>query len=182
MIARDVLFLCTFVPHDLRHEIHDAMALHRLGGRIVEPERRHISLFGFGPPSPAIVERIDRAMMSVKPRLRPFGVVFEHLVIGARQSLLLPAVGETIDGLERYSDQCLAAIAEQGLHLSTGSFARPHVTLSYGGGIDGGTQPVYPLSWLVEDVALVVSHQGRHRYTVLRRWPLDAAPDRRPCQ
>jgi len=183
MIARNALFLCTFVPPDLRGEIHDAMALHGLRGRMVEPKRGHISLFGFGPPMPAIVDRIDRAMESVKSRLRPFGVVFELLVIGARQSLLLPAVGETIEGLTRYSDQCLAAFADQGLHLSKGSTARPHVTLSYGGGVDGGTRPVYPLGWLVQDVALVVSHRGRHRYTVLRRWPLDPAPDRRrPCQ
>lgn len=182
MIDQDVLFLCTFVPPDLSGVIHDAMALHGLGGRLVEPERRHISLFGFGPPSNVIVDRIDRAMAVVTPRSRPFGVIFEQLVIGARQSLLLPGYGETIEGLERYSDDCLAAFAEQGLHLSKGPSSKPHVTLSYGGGFDGGTKLLDPISWLVQDVSLVISDRPHHRYTFLRRFALDAAADGRSCQ
>jgi 2'-5' RNA ligase len=182
MIEQDVMFLCTFVPPDLSGEIHDAMVLHGLGGRLVEPERRHISLFGFGPPSDAVVDRIDRAMEMTKPGSRPFAVIFEQLVIGARQSLLLPAHGETLEGLDRYSDDCLAAFAAQGLHLTKGSSSKPHVTLSYKGGVDGGTKPLDPISWRVQDVTLIISHRPHHRYTFVRRWPLDAESDGRSCQ
>jgi 2'-5' RNA ligase len=183
MIAKkeDVLFLCSFVPPSLNDEIDDAMRGYGLRGRMIEPERRHISLFGFGAPTRGLVDRIDRAMESLRSRSQPFGVIFERLVIGARQSLLLPAEGETIEGLERYDHQCLTAFAEQGLHLSKGSSSEPHVTLGYDG-VDRGTTSLYPVSWRVQDVSLVISHRGEHRYTFLRRFPLDAAADGRSCQ
>jgi 2'-5' RNA ligase len=179
---RDVLFLFAFVPPTLDDEIREGMALHDLRGRMIEPERRHITLFGFGPPSQTVVGRIERAMDALQPRLRPFGVIFEFLVVGAKQSLLLPAADKTLEGLKRTSDQCRIAFAEQGLSPPISRSSKPHVTVSYDGGIDGGTQPVYPVSWLVRDVALVVSHQNRHRHEVLRRWRLDAAPAGRSCQ
>jgi 2'-5' RNA ligase len=178
---QDVLFLCIFVPPDPNGEIDDAIAMHGLRGRMVEPERRHLSLIGFGEPRDTIIEQIDRAIASAKPRLRPFGVVFEQLVISARQSLLLPGHGERIQGLERFDDTCLAAFGVQGLQLSKDRSSRPHVTLGYDG-VDGGTKSIDPVSWQVRDVSLIVSHQGEHRYTFLERFALDGAGDGRSCQ
>lgn len=66
----------------------------------------------------------------------------------------------------------LLILLGQGRHIER-SFT-PHVTLAYSRGELLASEPIPPVHWLVNELALVHSVVGQADYEVLERWPLPA--------
>jgi len=142
---------------------------HKFDGKVIEPERLHVSLFFLGELSEQIVRVACEAAAEV--RAPPFDVLFDRSASfqgkpGNRPLVLIGDDG--LDRLKSFRQTLAAAMARKGLrHLAKRNFA-PHVTLLYA---DRAVEehPIEPIRWTVNEFVLVHSMHG-HVY--LARWPL----------
>jgi 2'-5' RNA ligase len=141
------------------------------GLKLVSAARRHITLADLSMSDAPEDYRIQLAhwVMATVPPFA-FRVVFDQLVASARNTLLkasqplvgaLEAQGHVLDMLRHY-----------GLDLPDKAAPVPHVTLGYSHRDSGGVQPIDGISWLVDELVLVRSWQGRTWHEELGRWTL----------
>jgi 2'-5' RNA ligase len=144
---------------------------HQFNGRLIEPERLHISLFFLG----GLPEQDIRAarMAAAEVRMEPFEVLFDRTASfhGKRGSRPFVLVGDR--GLQRLTSfrQMLgAAMLRRGLRRVAETNFTPHVTLLYDArGVE--EYPIEPISWTVKEVVLIRSLRG---HDCQARWPLEA--------
>jgi 2'-5' RNA ligase len=78
---------------------------------------------------------------------------------------------EPLEALRMFRERLGFALMRAGIPFEQGRRFTPHVTLLYGG------QPmpekeIEPISWLVEDFALIDSFIGETKHVEVGRWPL----------
>jgi 2'-5' RNA ligase len=168
--AHDHLFFATFVPPDADLALRSATDFHDFTDRLIEPDRRHVTLLALGPPTSRLDRTIRQATDLLTDSLRRFRVVFDRLVIRSDRSLVVPA--EPLLGVETCQERLLAALTASGLRLPKTHASKPHVTLGYRGGVERAVAPIDPVSWWAEEVALVRSLHGEHKHELVERWPL----------
>jgi RNA 2',3'-cyclic 3'-phosphodiesterase len=142
---------------------------HMFDGKIIEPERLHISLFFLGGmPGPA-VRIICEAAAEV--RSPPFEVLFDRSVTfrGKPGNRLLVLVGD--DGLDRlrsFRRTIGVAMSSKGLRYLAKKEFTPHITLLYA---ERAVEenPIEPIGRAVNECVLIHSMRG---HTHLARWPL----------
>jgi RNA 2',3'-cyclic 3'-phosphodiesterase len=142
---------------------------HRLDGRLVAPERLHISLFALGGlPEGQHCAAWETAM---EVRTAPFEVAFDRTASlrgrpGHRPFVLVGDKG--LHALQSFRETFCVALARKGMRrLATTNFT-PHVTLLYDAG-DVDEHPIEPIGWTVREFVLIRSSNG-HEHLV--RWPL----------
>ena len=148
------------------HLLADALKrAHRFDGRLIAPERLHISLFALG----GLAEGQHCAAMEV--RTAPFEVSFDRTASfrGRPGNHPFVLVGEKgLHALQSFREMFCAALARRGMRrLATTNFT-PHVTLLYDAR-DVDECPVEPIGWTVKEFVLIRSLNG-HEHLV--RWPL----------
>jgi 2'-5' RNA ligase len=177
--ATDGLFLAVLPETQARPRIEGtAQQLrnrHELKGRLLAPDRYHISLFSFGEHNglpPRLVSEVMKAAAAIEAS--PFDVAFDRAVsfYGGKQRPLVLCGGDGLAklvALQRFVD---VAMQKARLGRAKQQFV-PHVTLLYDeNGIE--EQPIERIGWTVTEFVLVHSLLGRGQYNILGRWPLRA--------
>lgn len=169
------LFLAVLPPPAVAARI-DALnaTVRRRFACIATPRLPHVSLHCLGDYRDvphAAVERVQRAAGQVA--VAPFETAFDRLQVfsGAKRPLVLRC-GKGTHGFVALRKAVVAALAGRALPLADWHFT-PHLTLFYGGGDVPETVLQRPIAWRVEAFALVLSLQGRRRYELCGRWPLE---------
>jgi RNA 2',3'-cyclic 3'-phosphodiesterase len=142
---------------------------HRFNGRLIAPERLHISLFALSGLAEGQHCAAWEAAMEV--RTSPFEVSFDRTASfrGRPGNHPFVLVGEKgLQALQSFREMFCAALARRGMRrLATTNFT-PHVTLLYDAR-DVDEYPVEPIGWTVKEFVLIRSLNG-HEHLV--RWPL----------
>jgi 2'-5' RNA ligase len=169
------LFLATVPDAATAERIHRlANALkhaHRLNGKLIAPERLHISLFFLGDMSERFVGAANEAAMQV--RTEPFEVSFDRTASfrgrpGNRPFVLIGESG--LRRLESFRRMLGAALTRSGLKRVANTNFTPHVTLLYDArSVD--EHPIQPIFWTVTEFVLIRSMKG---HACHGRWPLRA--------
>jgi 2'-5' RNA ligase len=144
---------------------------HQFSGKLIEPERLHVSLFFLG----GLPEQDIRAarMAAAEVRMEPFEVLFDRTASfrGKRGSRPFVLVGDKgLQSLTSFRRMLGEAMLRRGLRRVANMNFTPHVTLLYDArGVE--EYPIEPISWTVNEFVLIRSLRG-HDYQA--RWPLGA--------
>ena len=150
-----------------------------VGGKPMEPERLHVSLYLMvryerGDPFPqADVERWIQAGSAV-PRTA-FDVQFDGVATfgGKTNPLVLKSRdGQGVAGVRAFQRELGIALANAGETLRERPF-EPHMSMSYQG-MRIAEQATPSVSWTPGELVLIDSHVGKHIHEVLAAWPLRA--------
>jgi 2'-5' RNA ligase len=142
---------------------------HRFSGRLIDPDRLHISLLFLGEPSEYMVRIACEAAADV--RVPPFEVRFDRSVSfqgrpGNRPFVLVGDDG--LDGVRSLRRALGATLARKGLKRLARREFTPHITLLYAErSVD--EYPIAPIRWTVNEFVLIHSMRG---HTHLARWAL----------
>jgi 2'-5' RNA ligase len=167
------LFLAAVPDADTARRIYRfAVALkraHGFDGKIIEPERLHVSLFFLGE-SPELAVRIA-CEAAAEIRTSPFDVLFDRSVTFRGKPGNQPSVLTGDDGLDRlksFRRTLGLAMASNGLRFLAKKDFTPHITLMYAEH-DVEEHPIEPIGWTVNEFVLI---QSMHGHVHLGRWPL----------
>ncbi len=144
---------------------------HKFDGKLIAPERLHISLFFLG----GLPERHIRVACEAATELRTesFEVSFDRTASfrgrpGNRPFVLIGESG--LRRLESFRRMLGTELTRSGLRQVANTNFTPHVTLLYDArSVD--EYPIQPIFWTVTEFVLIHSMKG-HDY--LGRWPLQA--------
>ena len=169
----DRLFFAAIPDAGAATQIHRRAAIlrraHNLRGRLIEPERLHVSLFFLGGlPKQSLGIACE---IAADVRAEPFEVSFDRSVSFRGQPGSRPFVLVGDDGLRQLATfrQMLGAeMTRRGLRRRANTNFTPHVTLLYdANSVD--EHPIAPISWTVNEFVLVHSVNG---HAHLARWQL----------
>ncbi|XIA62535.1 2'-5' RNA ligase family protein [Bradyrhizobium sp. TZ2] len=144
---------------------------HRFDGKLIAPQRLHISLFFLG----GLPERSIHAACEAAADLRAarFAVSFDRTASfrgrpGNRPFVLIGEEG--LGRLQSFRRMLGAALTRKGLRRVANTNFTPHVTLLYDArGVE--EHPIEPIFWTVTEFVLIDSMKG-HDYRA--RWSLQA--------
>jgi len=145
---------------------------HRFSGKLIVPERLHLSLFFLS----GLSEQMLRAAYEVLASLSvpPFDICFDRTASFRGRSGSRPFVligGDGVGRLKSFRRELGAGLARAGLKRLANTNFEPHVTLLY----DARSVEEYPLgapiSWTISEVVLVQSSKG---HAHLAKWQLRA--------
>ncbi len=144
---------------------------HHFDGKLIAPQRLHISLFFLG----GLPESRLRAACDATTDLRsaPFEVLFDRTASFQGRSGNRPFVLIGEDGLCRlqsFRRMLGDALTRKELRRVANTHFTPHVTLLYGAR-SVEEHPIWPIRWTVSEFVLIHSRKGHH---YLARWPLQA--------
>ncbi|NOJ40775.1 hypothetical protein HCN58_14385 [Bradyrhizobium sp. WSM 1791] len=142
---------------------------HCFNGKLIAPERLHVSLFSLGGlPDRQLCAACEAA---TELRTQPFEVSFDRTASfrgqpGNRPFVLIGEKG--LRWLQSFRQMLGVAMARRGLRRLANTNFTPHVTLLYDArGVD--EYPIEPVGWTVTEFVLVHSQRG-HQH--LARWCL----------
>lgn len=166
------LFFALFPSGPSRGRIADAAAgIERTqpsGGRLLKPDRYHVTLRFLGDfdPLPPALPDAARAAGDAVP-LRRFEWMLDHAgSFGGNGVRWLG--GPSSDGLQALWSDLGDALARQGIRVVRQGFA-PHLTIVRDARAPLGRTVIDPISWVVDGFALVEGRPGRP-YEILQRW------------
>jgi 2'-5' RNA ligase len=147
----------------------------RAGGRAVPADKVHLTLAFLGEVAPDRADDLVKA--ADKVREAPFDLVLDR--VGAFRRARVTWVGSTnappaliaVEGMLR------EALRARGFELEERPFA-PHVTLVRKAEKTLAPEPIEPIAWRVEEIALVSSEPGTGAYKTMATWPLKARKKR----
>lgn len=166
------LFFALLPPASLRDRIADAAAgIERMqpsGGRQLKPDRYHVTLRFLGDfdPLPPSLPTAARAAGDAVP-LRRFEWVLDHAGSFDGNGVRWLG-GAASDGVQALWCDLGDALARQGIRVARQGFA-PHLTVARDARAPLGHVAIDPISWTVDEFALVGSRPGRP-YEILQRW------------
>ena len=146
-----------------------------IGGRQLDAERLHVSLFAVGAyldlrPDTDIA-RWCRAGAAV--RCLPAEIVFDRVASfgGEGNPLVFKSADDVgVAGLLALHQALGIELANTGERVKRQRIT-PHMTMSYRGKRIAETA-IEPVRWQLHELVLVDSHVGAHRHDVIGRWPL----------
>ena len=167
------LFLAAVPDAGTAERIHQLASglkrAHRFDGRLIAPERLHISLFALGGlPEGQHCSAWEAAM---EVRTAPFQVWFDRTTSfrGRPDNHPFVLIGEQgLRGLQSFRQMFCAALTRRGMRRLANTNFTPHVTLLYDAR-DVDEHPIEPIGWTVKEFVLIRSLNG-HEHLV--RWPL----------
>jgi RNA 2',3'-cyclic 3'-phosphodiesterase len=145
---------------------------HRFSGKLIAPERLHISLFFLGGLPETMVHAACDALGEL--RAQPFRVSFDRTASFRGRSGSRPFVLIGDDGLNQLRSfrQALGAeLARQGLKHRAKTNFEPHVTLLYDDRSVEEYPVAEPISWVINEFVLIHSFSG---HAHLAKWRLRA--------
>jgi RNA 2',3'-cyclic 3'-phosphodiesterase len=144
---------------------------HKFDGKLIAPERLHISLFFLGGLRECDILAAREAATELQTE--PFEVSFDRTVSfrgrpGNRPFVLIGENG--LRRLESFRRMLGGALTRSGLRRAANTTFTPHVTLLYDAR-SADEHPIQPILWTVTEYVLIRSMKG-HDY--LERWPMRA--------
>lgn len=150
-----------------------------LGGKLVRPDHRHISLAMLGDYDglPKLLVE-DACYAGSVVRAQVFDVSFNRLSAFGGGALVLRA-SDGIPQFEAFWRAFAAALLDSPLQPFVPNSVEPHVTLLRDRARVPriGERPIEPIGWTVREFVLIHSFLGQDRYQVIRRWQLDGRDD-----
>jgi 2'-5' RNA ligase len=134
---------------------------HRFSGRLIAPDRLHVSLFFVGGLPHAMVDEICHALTEL--RMPPFDVAFDRSVSFRGREGCRPFVLIGDDGpseLKSCHRAVGAALHHAGLRCRTGANFTPHVTLLYDVRSAEEHPIAEPIYWVASELVLIKSMNG----------------------
>ena len=173
--SRARLFLAAIPDAATAERIHGLAGVlkraHRFNGKLIAPERLHVSLFSLnGLPDRQLYAACEAA---TELRTEPFEVSFDRTASfrGRPGNRPFVMIGENgLRHLEQFRRMLGAALTQRGLRRAANTNFTPHVTLLYDARC-ADEHPIQPIFWTVTEFVLIHSMKG-HDY--LARWPLQA--------
>jgi 2'-5' RNA ligase len=167
------LFLAAVPDADIATRIYRLAGVlkraHKFDGRLIEPERLHITLLFLGGAPEHKVRMACEAVAEVRDQ--PFEVLFDRYASfrGKPGNHPLVLIGDDgLDRLKSFRRMLGGAMARRGLkHFAKKDFT-PHVTLLYAER-SVEEHPIEPICWTVNEFVLI---QSIHGHAHLARWPL----------
>jgi 2'-5' RNA ligase len=143
----------------------------RAGGRVIPREKIHLTLAFLGEVAPNRADDLVQAADAV--REAPFDLVLDR--IGGFRRARVAWVGATNPppGLIGVEATLRAGLRARGFDLEERPYT-PHVTLVRKVDRTLPAEPIEPIAWRVEEIALVRSELGSGTYSVVTTWPLKA--------
>lgn len=174
--ATDGLFFALFpdasAAAQLSRTAQQLCIRHRLFGRVLAPERLHVSLLGLGAHSGLPPDLVAGAMEAAgEIAASPFEVTFDRAVsfLGKQRPLVLCS-GDDVPELIALQRALGGAARAKGLGRAKPQYT-PHITVLYDErGIED--HAIEPVRWTVREFVLVHSLRGEGKYIPLGRWPL----------
>jgi 2'-5' RNA ligase len=167
------LFFALVPPPALRDRIAAAAAAveraHPSGGRMLKPDRYHLTLRFLGDfdPLPPSLPDAARAAGDAVP-LQPLELLLDHAgSFGSNGVRWLGGPGN--DALQALWRDLGDALARRGVRLPREPGFAPHVTIVRDARAPLGRAPIDPLGWAVDGFALVLSRPGRPNEILYRR-------------
>ncbi len=147
---------------------------HRLTGAVLDAARLHVTLQVIGDyartPTPAIIQAAMDALASVDETAP--STCWDRLHSFPGNGALVLRCDTTSDGaVARLREAVQQALARQGLRAKPSS--TPHMTLMYDKH-PVAMHPIEPICWTATEVALILSHLGKHRHQWLARRALNS--------
>ena len=144
---------------------------HRLRGKLMEPDRLHVTLRLVGnydglPES--VVDDAKRAGNSIA--MGPFDVAFSHAATLGGEAFALFR-GEGSEALVALGDAIGVAMAKVGLRSSASQFKTPHISLLRAPS-RVPEERVEPTRWTAREFVLIQSLIGKKEHRIKARWPL----------
>jgi len=144
---------------------------HRLRGKLMEPDRLHVTLRLVGNYDglrESVVDEAKRAADSIV--MAPFDVAFSHAATLGGEAFALFR-GQGSDALVALGDAIGVAMAKVGLKSSASQFKTPHISLLRAPS-RVPEEPVEPVHWTASEFVLIHSLIGKHEHRIKARWPL----------
>lgn len=173
-----VLFFAAVPPPDIKDRM--AKAWQTFGtGEAIRYDKLHLSIHavaGVDHVDPILVKRAWQAADVL--RTAPFILRFDHLATLSGDPGNDPLVLAT-DSLSRSLKDLAAELhtscRKLGLTASRSQKVTPHVTLAYGPGFPEKRPLDQPITWAIEEITLIDSHQGKghHEHLGTRLLPKD---------
>jgi 2'-5' RNA ligase len=166
------LFFALVPPPAVRARIAQAAAAveqaHPSGGRLLKPDRYHVTLRFLGDfdPLPPSLPGAARAAGDAS-KLRRFGLRLDHAGSFGRNGVRWLG-GPPNDALQALWSELGDALARQGVRVLREGFV-PHLTIARDARAPLAHVPIEPISWPVDGFALIESRPGRP-YEILQRW------------
>jgi 2'-5' RNA ligase len=148
---------------------------HRFMGRLIPPERLHVSLFFLGGLHGAGVRSVCETAAEMTLTLTPFDVSFDRTASfgGKRANHPFVLFGEGgLSALTSFRQAFAAAMTRKGLRRLANTNFTPHLTLLYS---ERRVEeyPIHPIGWTVSELVLIHSMRGHVR---VAEWPLGGDP------
>lgn len=165
------LFFALVPPPAVRERIAQAAAAversHPSGGRLLKPDRYHVTLRFLGDfdPLPPSLPDAARAAADAVP-LEAFDMLLDHAGSFGRNGVRWLG-GPPNDALQALWSDLGNALARQGVRVVREGFV-PHLTIARDVRAALTPAPIDPVSWRVDGFALVESRPGRP-YGILHR-------------
>jgi RNA 2',3'-cyclic 3'-phosphodiesterase len=145
---------------------------HRFSGKLIAPDRLHVSLFFLGRPR----ENIEGAALEAAGEMRfpPFGVSFDRTASFRGRPGSCPFVligGDGVGRLKSFRQGLGAGLAREGLRRLANTNFEPHVTLLYDARGADEYPLAQPISWTINEIVLIRSRNG---HAHLAKWRLRA--------
>jgi 2'-5' RNA ligase len=176
--ATDRLFFAIFpdpaTAADIARQAGVFRAAHQLNGRLLSPERFHITLHHLGDHAGVrrdIVAMAGEAAEAIT--IAPFEVAFDRAASfhnGGNNPFVLQG-GEGLEALKAFQRDLGLAMARAGLGKLADKSFTPHVTLLYDRRLVA-EQAIAPIRWTAGSFTLVHSLLGRTEHVALGNWPL----------
>lgn len=145
---------------------------HNFSGKLIAPDRLHVSLFFLG----GLPEQMVRILCEAadKVRVSPIEVSFDRTASfrgrdGSRPFVLIG--GDGLNQLKSFRQALATELTRQGLTRRAMTNFEPHITLLYDDRSVEEYPVAEPISWVVNEFVLIHSMNG---HTHLAKWPLRA--------
>jgi len=145
-----------------------------LRGRLLSPERLHVSLLSIGcfvGPGPLhIVNDVKKLARAVV--MPPFELSFDRVASFGAGALVLTG-GESAGDVMRLRHSLKLTLAKAGVKLRSRKSFMPHMTMAYADRMP--TLAIEPICWPASEFVLIDSLIGQSKHVLLGRWPLRSA-------
>lgn len=149
---------------------------HGFSGKLIAPQRLHISLFFLGGFSSEVTNAAPTTFVEL--RMSPFKVSFDRTASfrGPPGSCPFVLVGsEGLSQLKSFRQGLATAWAREGLMRLANTSFEPHVTLLYDARCVEEYPLAEPISWIINEIVLIHSRNG---HAHLAKWRLRAQEKR----
>ena len=148
------------------------------GGRVMRPASLHLTLAFVGAVAPSMIPRLEEIASGICAE--SFELSLDRLGFWPQRGILWAGCRETPTPLRRLAGALVADLRAAGFAVDhrSGADLVPHVTLARRARCAPLPRLGTPISWQVDDFALVESHlhPSAASYRTLVRFPLAAAP------
>jgi RNA 2',3'-cyclic 3'-phosphodiesterase len=176
------LFLAIFPDADTAGYISEQAVVLRdkfgLRGKLRPRDHLHVTLRHFGdfPAVPEqMIQDVSRACAAILAGKPSFEVTFDHVMSFRRRAnppfVLINPNGNA--ALLEFHRLLITGLAKHWVAGIAESKFFPHITMLYDKQ-EVSKQSVHPVSWMVREAVLVLSHVGATKYDRLGRWALRA--------